>query len=382
MNVKIYEERTGQLIFPIVPGKDLQKDEDVIGLFNNRIDLYVEKKMKELRISCHVVVQQGTEESGGYYIKSLSKFEDDSFTEFKKESNKALHTLGISRGVDDINNMMLDNIEKLDMDIYLHEDTDIIAHALESGEYLEYQAGNIDEITIFCKDLLKKIGTSKIAISSDACKLGDINILRTRRQEEPLRANERTKAILDKHRKELIEKKRKEEESRAKIKINDGTNLIKEGLTILRSSGHEPKDIADEIDKIYEEISASNKIRLKPKDKERDTLRKNHSTGSGIGSGTGGKGVGTSLGIGSITNIGEKPKLNNTAIVVIVIIGALIVYSIIWGSPFDAIGRLLGGGGDATVKNTPQPAVTLPPIKNIFVNKFGDSFGNIFGDMS
>ncbi len=392
MNVKIYDERTGQLIFPIVPGKDPQKDENVVELFNNRIDLYVEKKIKELRISCHVVVQQGIvqqdtgesrEDSRGYYIKSLSKFEDDSFTEFKKESSKALHTLGISRNIDDINNVVLDNIEKLDMDIYLHEDTDIIAHVLESGEYLEYQAGNIDEITIFCKDILKRIDSSKIAISYEACKLGDINILRTRRQEEPLRANERTKAILDKHRKELIEKKRKEDEIRAKEKINNGTNLIKEGLTILRSSGHEPKDISDEIDKIYDEISASNKIRLKdrkPKEKERGSGRKNGSVLSGIGSS-----IGSSTGIGSSTDNVERPQLNRTAIIIIVVVGALIIYSIIWGSPFEGIGKLLGGGGGSnTVKSTPVPVVTLPPIKNLFNNNF-DMVVNIingFDDMT
>ena len=154
-------------------------------------------------------------ESSGYYIRSLSKYEDDSFTEFKKESNKVLRAIGLQHNVDDVNNVVLDNIEKLDLDIYFHEDTEIIGDILASGEFLEYKAGNIDEITILCKDILKRLNNSKIAISSKESTLGDVNILRIQRHEESLRPNERTKQLLDKHRKDLIEKKRKEEESRA-----------------------------------------------------------------------------------------------------------------------------------------------------------------------
>lgn len=271
MNVKIYDEKTGWMIFPIFPGKEPEKDENIIELFNNHIDLYLEKKDKELMISCHVSIQ-GHEESNGYYIKSLGKYEDNSFTEFKKESNKALRTLGLQTNPSDVNNLMLYNIEKLDLDIYLHEDTEIVEQVLKSGEYLEYQGGNIDEITIFCKDIIKNIDNSKIAISSDKSKLGDINILSTKKHEEPLYPNERTRAILNKYKKEFIDKKKKEEENIAKSKINDGIILIKEGLTILRSSGYDPTKISEEVNRITEEISASNKIRFieKYKDKTKD----------------------------------------------------------------------------------------------------------------
>ena len=200
MNVKIYEERTGQMIFPVIPDKEPEKDENIIDQFNNHIDLYVEKKGKTLRISCHISIQKSPEEIKGYYITSFSKFEDDAFTEFKKESNKAMRILDLQRNPDDANNIVFNNIEKLDLDLYLHEDTEIVSHVLESGEYLEYQAGNIDEITIFCKDIIRKIENSKIAISSDVSKLGDINILRTKKHEESLRPNERTRLILDKYR--------------------------------------------------------------------------------------------------------------------------------------------------------------------------------------
>lgn len=352
MNVKIYEEQTGLMIFPVIQGKEPDKDESVINLFNNGIDLYVEKKAKELRISCHVFAQKSPEENKGYYIKSLSKYEDDSFAEFKKESNKVLRTMGLQHTVDDVNNVTFDNIEKLDLDIYFHEDTEIIENILASGEYLEYKAGNIDEITIFCKDILKKINSSKIAISSKENTLGDINILKTQRQEESLRPNERTRQLLDKHKKDLIEKKRKEDENRAKEKINNGVDLIKDGLTILRSTGYEPKEISTEIDKVYDEISTSNKIKLKeilkPKEKEKS------------------KDKGKEKGKDKVKDDGDaknKSKPNIILIIIILIVGALLLYSIIWGFPFNS-----GGTSKEPGQDTPVPVATLPPIKNIANN--------------
>lgn len=366
MNVKIYEERTGQMIFPVIPGKEHEKDENTIDLFNNHIDLYIEKKAKTLRITCHILIQQSPEESKGYYITTLSKYEDDIFTEFKKESNKALRILNIQRNPDDANNIMFNNIEKFDLDLYLHEDTEIVALVLQSGEYLEYQAGNIDEISIFCKDVIRKIENSKIAISSDVSKLGDINILRTKKHEEPLRPNERTRAILDKYRKELVEKKRKEEESIAKGKINDGTILIKEGLTILRSTGYEPKDISEEIDKVFEEVSASNKIKLniiKGKDKGRGIDKGREKSvdkgGSADKSGNSAGGDGSSI----VNIIRDNKSLITSVIAVLLIIGVLYVYVTYGpGAPSGSTsGSTPGKGGTGT---TPAPIATLPPIKN------------------
>lgn len=354
MNVKIYDEQTGLMIFPLVQGKDPDKDENIINLFKNSVDLYVEKKGKELRISCHVIVQKSPEENKGYYIKSLSKYEDDSFAEFKKESNKSLRTIGLQYNADDINNVVIDNIEKLDLDIYFHEDTEIIENILASGEYLEYKAGNIDEITIFCKDILKKINSSKIAISSKENTLGDVNIFRTQRHEETLYPNERTKQLLEKHKKDLIEKKRKEAENKGREKINDGTNLIKEGLTILRSTGYEPKEISTEVDKIYDEISTSNKIKLKeilrPKEKEKNKEKNKEKSKE--------KNKEKSTDNGDVKN---KSQPNPIVILIIVLIGALFIYSIIWGFPINSggIDREPGQSG------TPVPVATLPPIKNV-----------------
>lgn len=359
MNVKIYEEQTGLIIFPIVPGKEPDKDESIINFFNNGVDLYVEKKAKELRISCHVVVKSDQDKNKGYYIKSISKFEDDSFTEFKKESNKTLRALGFQHDIDDMNNMMLDNIEKLDIDIYCHEDTEIIAHVLESGEYLEYKAGNIDEITIFCKDILRKIVNSKIAISSRENTLGDINIFRTRKHEEPLLSNARTRQVLDKLRTDLIEKKRQEDENLARYKINDGTNLIKEGLTILRSTGYEPKDISKEIDSIYSEISTSNKIRLKEKLKPRDidTDKNKNKIVDGYRDKENNS---NNINMRRIEDgLGLEPNTIIVAAVIIVIL--LLLSSTFWGFPID-----MGNNGKKSGQGiTPVPVATLPPLKNV-----------------
>lgn len=382
MNVKIYEERTGQMIFPIVPGKEPEKDENIIDLFNNHIDLYTEKKAKTIRVTCHVSIQQSPEESKGYYITTLSKYEDDIFTEFKKESNKALRILNIQRNPDDTNNIMFNNIEKLDLDLYLHEDTEIVALVLQSGEYLEYQAGNIDEISIFCKDVIRKIENSKIAISSDVNKLGDINILRTRRHEEPLRPNERTRVILDKYRKELVEKKRKEEENIARGKINEGTVLIKEGLTILRSTGYEPKDISEEIDKVFEEVSASNKIKLniiKGKDKARSVDKgreKSVDKATSID-----KSGNSGSGIGNIVNIiRDNKSLITSVVTVLFIIGVLYVYITYGpGAPSGSTGSTSGStsgntpGRGGTGTDTPAP---LPPIKDLVKENIDTVSGN------
>ncbi len=369
MNVKIYEERTGQMIFPVIPGKEPEKDENTIDLFNNHVDLYIEKKAKTLRITCHISIQQSPEEIKGYYITTLSKYEDDIFTEFKKESNKALRILDIQRNPDDANNIMFNNIEKFDLDLYLHEDTDIVALVLQSGEYLEYQAGNIDEISIFCKDIIRKIENSKIAISSDVSKLGDINILRTKKNEEPLRPNERTRGILDKYRKELVEKKRKEEESIGRGKINEGTILIKEGLTILRSTGYEPNDISKEIDKVFEEVSASNKIKL--------NIIKGKDKGIGVDKG---KSIDKSGSIdkrsingnasgGIISIIRDNKSFITTVLAVLLIIGVLYVYITYGpGSPSGSISESTSGsnpGRGGTGTDTPKPIATLPPIKNV-----------------
>ena len=376
MNVKIYEERTGQMIFPVIPGKEPEKDENTIDLFNNHIDLYVEKKAKTIRITCHILIQQSPEESKGYYITTLSKYEDDIFTEFKKESNKALRILNIQRNPDDINNTMFNNIEKLDLDLYLHEDTDIVALVLQSGEYLEYQAGNIDEISIFCKDIIRKIENSKIAISSDVSKLGDINILRTKKNEEPLRPNERTRIILDKYRKELVEKKRKEEESIGRTKINEGTVLIKEGLTILRSTGYEPNDIAQEIDKVFEEVSASNKIKLnltRGKEKGRSVDKGKPVDKSGTDKS---RSVNGNTGGGIISIIRANKSLITSIVAILLIIGVLYVY-ITYG-PGAPSGSMPGNtpvkGG--TGKDTPVPIATLPPIKNAVNNNIDTVINN------
>jgi hypothetical protein len=195
--------------------------------------------------------------------------------------------------------------------------------------------------------------------------LGDVNILRTQKREESLRANERTRAILDQHKKELIEQKRKEEESRAREKINGGTDLIKEGLTILRSSGHEPQDISDEIDKIYDEISASNKIRLKEKKpKERGGER---------GRERGGEGKRDN---GHKLSVEDMPKLNKTTVVILAIIAALVIYSIVWGSPFTPINKFLGRGTPAPEPGNASPPANLPPIGSVANNNFGSTDQN------
>ena len=246
---------------------------------------------------------------------------------------------------------MFNNIEKLNIDLYLHEDTEIVSHVLQSGEYLEYQAGNIDEISIFCKDIIRKIENSKIAISSDISKLGDINILRTKNHGDSLRPNERTRLILDKYRKELIEKKRKEEESIARSKINEGTILIKEGLTILRSTGYEPKDISEEIDKVVEEISASKKIKLniidkyKGKEKAKSVEKDKPKNVDKVESRN-----------TSINNNGNRKKSITIVIVILIIIAAVVLYSM--------IGTTTSNSGNGGPSNTPASVPTLPPIKN------------------
>lgn len=260
MNIKIFEDQTG---FALFPEKSFNKDADIVRLFDNKIDLYVRKEDNNLEISCYVLISKGQERAIGCYIIGNNKHIDGIFTDFKKNANEALKSIGFSPQSDNVENAIFDGLEKFDSTISSKINIDEISKALDANEKLSYNAGDVTEIAVFSRQLLKNIEKIKITISTGQTNLGDINVLRNKTYQERLSPTNDTKDIFDRRRnsirrkKEDEENKKRDEEKRKKgdsgdNNINEGKKLIIDGLSTKRGAGY---DTEEDIKRVYTEIS-------------------------------------------------------------------------------------------------------------------------------
>ena len=186
MRIRIFEDQTG---FELFPDKSFSKNNNIVRFFDNNIDLYATKGDPEkdfLVISCYALIQKGQERAIGCYILGGDKYADNIFTNFKNDANNTLKKIGYSLHSDNIENAIFNGLEKFDLDAPTKENTDKIFEALESKEKLNYNAGDITEIAVFCRKILKTVEKINIAISTDKTSVGNINILRSKNDHERL----------------------------------------------------------------------------------------------------------------------------------------------------------------------------------------------------
>jgi hypothetical protein len=244
MDIKIYEDQTGQMFYP---EKRTDKDRDIVRLFGNKIDIFIKKTNASIEISCYALIQENLKRAIGCYITYKGTKYNQMFSEFKNEANKALTSLGFKISNDDTENAIFNNIEKFDTSSRLYN-TNIIINALNSGECLCYGGGNLSEIGGFCKDILTLIPNIKIAISPKESRLGEINILRNTSYEERLNPFDETKQILDRQQgriaQKIIDDRRKIEDARknkekevSAHQLDEGVNSIEKAVNTLRTAG-------------------------------------------------------------------------------------------------------------------------------------------------
>ena len=280
MDIKIFEDQTGLMMFP---DKRLdttsQKNTDVIKLFDNKIDLAITNREDEIEITCYLLIHRGQERAIGCYIIGKEKYTDRTFENFKRDADSALKNIGFEHHHDEKENTVFDHIDEFDRDGQPHRDIDLIVEARSSEERVGYKGGNIGEIAVLCRQILKKINNIKIVISTVESNLGYVNIIRGNAYEGQLSPTSQGRQTLDRqirkaeqrrieeNRKRGEEKRKLEEEENRKREaeiarleekrkyedmesmrkgseladsnIEKGIKLIEEGLEIKRKAGYD-----------------------------------------------------------------------------------------------------------------------------------------------
>lgn len=253
MDLIIYEDQTGLMQFP---DKRSEKDSKIVNFFNNNVDLYIDKIGNNLTIYCHLIAFKASTRPLGYYIIGRDIYSDNIFVDFKKDVDKILKSLELQPRTGHVDNTIFENVERFDDRYqYYKEDIDIVKDVISYGRNLEYSAGDIREVSAFCKDILRKTNNIKISISSTKNNLGNINILINKKSSESLKRTDSTEQIINQQREMLREKKKAEEGAPGLIKIREGFDKIKEGADILKNAGYNNLEIRNEIDRKVSEIT-------------------------------------------------------------------------------------------------------------------------------
>ena len=127
MDIKIFEDQTGLMMFPEKSlDKMSSKNMDIVKLFDNKIDLRISNIEDFLEVTCYLLVRRGQERAIGCYIVGRDKYTDRIFGNFKKDANGALKNIGFEHHYDSTENVVFDHMEKFDMDGQSHKDIDLI----------------------------------------------------------------------------------------------------------------------------------------------------------------------------------------------------------------------------------------------------------------
>ena len=252
MNITIYEDQTGLMLYP---EKRLEKDGKIVNLFNNNVDIYMDKIRNDLAIYCRLIAFKTSSRPLGYYIVYKDIYSDHIFANFKKDVDKVLKSLELQPRTGHIDNVMFENIEKFEDRYQYHkEDIDIVRKTVSYGRNLEYYAGDIRDILAFCKEILRNTNNIKISISSTKNNLGNINILINKKSSESLRRTGSTEQIIGEQREILREKKKTEEGAPGLVEISNGFDKIKKGADILKNAGYNNLEIRNEIERKVRDI--------------------------------------------------------------------------------------------------------------------------------
>lgn len=245
MDIKIFEDQTGLMMFP---EKGLDKmsprNMDIVKLFDNKVDLRISNREDFLEVTCYLLVRRGQERAIGCYIVGRDNYTDRTFGNFKKDANSAIKNIGFEHHYDNTENVVFDHMEKFDMDGRSHKDIDLIMGAKNSGECVNYKGGDIGEIAVFCRQILKRISSIDIVISTVESNLGDVNIARSKTHGELLSPTVQGKQALDRQIRKAEQRRAEEKEREIVIgKIAKGISLINEGLDIKRKAGYNDLEI-------------------------------------------------------------------------------------------------------------------------------------------
>lgn len=248
MDIKIFEDQTGLMMFPEKGlDKTSPKNMDVIKLFDNKIDLRIIYREDLLEIFCYLLVHRGQERAIGCYIVGKGKYVDSTFGDFKNDANNALKKIGFDHHYDNAENVVFDNIEKFDINGQPHKDIDLIVEAKNSGDHVNYKGGNIGEIASFCRQILKRISSVDIVVSTVESNIGNVNVVGSKIHDERLSPTSQGKQALDRQIRKVEyrreEKNKQREREIVDDKIEQGTALVKKGLAIKRMAGYSDLEI-------------------------------------------------------------------------------------------------------------------------------------------
>jgi hypothetical protein len=247
MEVFLYEDQTGLMIFP---EKKYIKDNQIVKLFNNSVDLYIEKIGNNLKIYSHLNAYKTSSRPLGYYIIYKDSYNDNIFTNLKIESQKILQNLLLQLRPGHSDNIIFENIEKFDNKFQRNWDIDLILNAINYGKNLDFTAGNISEISAFCTEILRRSNNIIISLSSKKVSLGNINILINKKNAESLKRDEKTEYALNETRERIREKTKIEKGEPGRVKIKEGFSNIRQGVDTLRNAGYNLEEVQQSFDQI------------------------------------------------------------------------------------------------------------------------------------
>ncbi len=266
MEIMIYEDQTGFMQFP---EKRSIKDSKIVSFFNNNVDLYIEKIGNNLTIYCHLIAFKASTRPTGYYIIYKDIYNDEIFSNLKRDIDNLLKKLEFKSKTGHKDNLIFENITMFDSasGSSYKEDTHVLIEAMKNGRNLEYSAGDIKDISDFCKNILKKNPNNiKISIASTKNALGNINILLNKKGTESLKKIGDTEQTINEYRERIREREKEARGLPGKTKIRSAFEQIREGADILRNVGYNNLEIRNEIDRNKEEIFAKFPVYTKERD--------------------------------------------------------------------------------------------------------------------
>ncbi|PWB51257.1 MAG: hypothetical protein C3F06_10590 [Candidatus Methanoperedenaceae archaeon] len=260
-NFEIYDDQHGKMIHPVI-GTTI--NEKMKSFFIKKIRLYIEKAENgQLNIICNISAHEKMERIEGYYLSYRDTYTENSFTKFKKDSERSLTSLGfhLKSGLP-ADNIIFNNIEKFDLGVTIYdkkipEDYLPIIQALNDGNVLTFKGGRIDDIADFCRIILQNTKAVKIVLSSreEKSEEGDIDIFLDKKFEENIAKTIETEKILQQKHREMEEERAREENEKRNSLIDKERINIESSIIPVKECLEHLKDIGCDISYAKKDLS-------------------------------------------------------------------------------------------------------------------------------
>lgn len=253
MELEIYD---GQYAAEICPNIKSEEDINIKRFYNEKLGIYI-KRTGNITIYCKIHAYGIPDKLKGYYIKYSNrvdpfyvvhsgKYVQDSFANFKKETEKILYDLGFKIVfTEETDNIIFKNVEKFDS-IYTApnnplspKDFNDITYLIKDRERLEFKAGKIDDIAAFCREILKSdINDITIAVFTGEMLTneGNVNIFLDKNPEMSFVPTDKTKKILEDSKKKSEKNRKDETKRRANEEITQGISIIIQGINKINNA--------------------------------------------------------------------------------------------------------------------------------------------------